>query len=102
MPMRLTLEREFHEANLRFPVHLLETTSAFATLALLQKDPSLVALVSVDVARFCDAHDMVCVLPLALASRSEPYEMVTRRNAPLSPGVSLLMQAITDAGQERA
>jgi DNA-binding transcriptional LysR family regulator len=99
MPMRLLLEREFHEAGLRFPAHLLETTSAFATLALLQKNPSLVALVSVDVARFCQAHDMVCILPLALASRSEPYEMVTRRNAPLSPGASLLMQAITDTAQ---
>lgn len=102
MPMRLLLEREFHEAGLRFPAHLLETTSAFATLALLQKDPSLVALVSVDVARFCTAHGIVCTLPVALASRSEPYEMVTRRDAPLSPGVRLLMQAITEAGSAAA
>jgi DNA-binding transcriptional LysR family regulator len=98
MPMRLLLEREFHEAGLRFPAHLLETTSAFATLALLQKDPALVALVSVDVARFCSAHGIVCTLPLALASRSEPYELVTRRDAPLAPGVRLLMQAIAEAG----
>jgi DNA-binding transcriptional LysR family regulator len=102
MPMRVLLEREFHDAGLRFPAHLLETTSAFATLALLKKDPSLVALVSVDVAHFCQAHDMVCMLPLALSSRSEPYEMVTRRNAPLSPGVTLLMQAITHAAQAKA
>ncbi|SAK93309.1 LysR family transcriptional regulator [Caballeronia calidae] len=102
MPMRLLLEREFHDAGLRFPAHLLETTSAFATLALLQKDPSLVALVSVDVARFCTAHGIVCTLPVALASRSEPYEMVTRRDAPLSPGVRLLMQAITEAGSAAA
>lgn len=98
MPMRLLLEREFHDAGLRFPAHLLETTSAFATLALLQKNPSLVALVSVDVARFCTAHGVVCTLPVALASRSEPYEMVTRRDAPLSPGVRLLMQGIVEAG----
>lgn len=102
MPMRLLLEREFHDAGLRFPAHLLETTSAFATLALLQKDPSLVALVSVDVARFCTAHGIVCTLPVALASRSEPYEMVTRRDAPISPGVRLLMQAITEAGSAAA
>ncbi|MCM3755296.1 LysR substrate-binding domain-containing protein, partial [Bacillus licheniformis] len=30
MPMRLLLEREFLEADIRFPPHLLETTSAFA------------------------------------------------------------------------
>ena len=99
MPMRLLLEREFHDAGLRFPAHLLETTSAFATLALLQKNPSLVALVSVDVARFCTAHGVVGTLPVALASRSEPYEMVTRRDAPLSPGVRLLMQGIVEAGE---
>jgi DNA-binding transcriptional LysR family regulator len=102
MPMRLLLEREFHDAGLRFPAHLLETTSAFATLALLQKNPSLVALVSIDVARFCTEHGIVCTLPVTLASRSEPYEMVTRRDAPLSPGVRLLMQAIAEAGGEAA
>ncbi|MDR5856447.1 LysR family transcriptional regulator [Caballeronia sp. LZ062] len=98
MPMRLLLEREFHDAGLRFPAHLLETTSAFATLALLQKNPSLVALVSVDVARFCTAHGVVCTLPLAFSLKSEPYEMVTRRDAPLSPGVRLLMEEIARAG----
>jgi len=30
-PCACWLEREFHEANLRFPLHLLETTSAFTT-----------------------------------------------------------------------
>ncbi|QSN64989.1 LysR family transcriptional regulator [Caballeronia sp. M1242] len=100
MPMRLLLEREFHDAGLRFPAHLLETTSAFATLALLQKNPSLVALVSIDVARFCTAHGVVCTLPLAFSSKSEPYEMVTRRDAPLSPGVRLLMEEITQAGRD--
>jgi hypothetical protein len=33
MPMRMLLEREFREAEIRFPLHLLETTSAFATLS---------------------------------------------------------------------
>ncbi|SAK43780.1 LysR family transcriptional regulator [Caballeronia hypogeia] len=102
MPMRILLEREFHDAGLRFPAHLLETTSAFATLNLLQKNPSLVALVSVDVARFCTAHGVVRTLPVTLASRSEPYEMVTRRDAPLAPGVRLLMQAIVEAGSAAA
>jgi hypothetical protein len=35
MPMRLLLEVEFRDCGIRFPQHLLETTSAFATLALL-------------------------------------------------------------------
>ncbi|HXZ06724.1 MAG TPA: LysR substrate-binding domain-containing protein, partial [Paraburkholderia sp.] len=98
MPMRLLLEREFHDAGLRFPTHLLETTSAFATLSLLQKNVSLVALVSIDVARFCTGHGVACTLPVKLSSRSEPYELVTRRDAPLSPGARMLMKAIVAGG----
>jgi len=33
-------EGKFRDCGLRFPQHLLETTSAFATLALLQVNPS--------------------------------------------------------------
>jgi len=94
MPMRLLLEREFRDAGIRFPTHLLETTSAFATLALLQGNPSFVALVSIDVAQFFARQEMACILALNLASRSEPYELVTRKGAPLSPAARLLMQAL--------
>jgi DNA-binding transcriptional LysR family regulator len=81
MPMRLLLEREFHEADLRFPLHLLETTSAFTTLSLLQRNPSFVALMSIDVAQFCSRFGMTCILPLTLQSRSEPYQLVTRHGS---------------------
>ncbi|MNP00938.1 HTH-type transcriptional regulator GbpR [compost metagenome] len=94
MPMRLLLEREFHEANLRFPVHLLETTSAFATLSLLQENPTLVALVSTDVAKFCSGYGFTITLPLPITSRSEPYELVSRKGVPDSPAARLLRQAL--------
>jgi DNA-binding transcriptional LysR family regulator len=94
MPMRLLLEREFRDAKIRFPLHLLETTSIFATLTLLQNNPSFVALVSIDVAQFFSRHGMTRSLPLKLASRSEPYELVTRKGAPLSPGARLLMDQL--------
>ena len=96
MPMRLLLEREFHEAGLRFPQHLLETTSALATVSLLQKNLSLVALVSIDVARFVADHGMACILPVKLSSRSEPYELVTRKGFPLSPSAQLLIRHLVD------
>ena len=99
MPMRLLLEREFHEAGIRFPVHLLETTSAFATLSLLQRNPSFVALVSVDVANFCTHHGFACMLSLQLTSRSEPYELVTRRGTPQSPGARMLIDALQEASR---
>jgi DNA-binding transcriptional LysR family regulator len=92
MPMRLLLEREFQQAGLRFPLYIVETTSAFATLSLLQTDPSFVALLSSDVAKFCTNFHMTSILPLQLASQSEPYELVTRLGSPLSPAIRLLIK----------
>lgn len=100
MPMRLLLEREFSEAGLQFPLHLLETTSAFTTLSLLQQNPSLVALLSIDVAQFCTRFGMTAILPLQLHSRSEPYQLVTRRGSILSPVAQLCIQEFTrESGQ---
>ncbi|GGA68322.1 hypothetical protein GCM10011385_22700 [Nitratireductor aestuarii] len=94
MPMRLLLEREYRESGIRFPQHLLETTSAFATLTLLQANPSFVALVSIEVARFFKIRQMARILPLALASQSEPYELVTRKGGPVQPASKLLIQEL--------
>ncbi len=94
MPMRLLLEGEFRDSGLRFPQHLLETTSAFATLALLQANPSFVALVSIEVAQFFAQRQMSCILPLALASRSEPYELVTRKGGAVQPAAQLLIEEL--------
>jgi len=90
--MRLLLEREFHEAGLRFPLYLLETTSAFATLSLLQRNPTMVALLSTDVAQFCTGFGMTSILPLQLQSRSEPYQLVMRSNSVPSPVATMFMQ----------
>lgn len=94
MPMRLLLEREYSDCGIRFPQHLLETTSAFATLALLQANPSFVALVSIEVAQFFAHRQMTCILPLALASRSEAYELVTRKGTRVPPAAKLLIDEL--------
>jgi DNA-binding transcriptional LysR family regulator len=105
MPMRLLLEREFHEAGLRFPLYLLETTSAFTTLSLLQRNPTMVALLSTDVAQFCTGFGMTSILPLQLQSRSEPYQLVMRSNSVLSPVARMFMQEFSgelDIRQDRS
>ncbi len=93
MPMRLLLEREFHEAGLRFPHQLFETTSTFATLALLRRQPDIVALLAMDVAEFFASLGIMRILPLRLKSRSEPYQLVTRRGAVLSPAAQLFLRS---------
>jgi DNA-binding transcriptional LysR family regulator len=94
MPMRRTLEREFFDENLFFPTHLIETTSALATLSLLSQNRHLVALVSDDVADYVCQHGMVARLPLRLRSRSEPYELIARRNAHRHPALTLLVDSL--------
>lgn len=94
MPMRLLLEREYRDCGILFPQNLLETTSAFATLALLQANPSFVALVSIEVAQFFALRQMARILPLKLASRSEAYELVTRKGAPITPATKLLIEEL--------
>lgn len=98
MPMRLLLEREFHEANLQFPLYPIETASAFTSISMLRHDCRSVALMSVDAAQpFCDSG-MVSMLPIHLYSRSEPYELVTRKGTTLSPATCLFMKEVTLVG----
>jgi DNA-binding transcriptional LysR family regulator len=99
MPMRRLLEREFHEAGLRFPHQLFETTSAFATLALLRRQSDLVALLATDVAEIFVESGLMHILPMRLKSRSEPYQLVTRRGAILSPAARLFVQAFPAAAE---
>lgn len=94
MPMRLTLEREFREAGLSFPLYPIETSSTFTTLTLLLQDPELVAVMPWDSARIALEHGMLVQLPLALNSRSEPYEVVTRKDVELSVPAQLLIEAL--------
>ncbi len=102
MPMRLLLEREFHEAKLQFPLYPIETASAFAGLSILQHDRVSVSLMAVDAARpFCEAG-MVVMLPVRLRSRSEAYELVTRKGVFLSPATRLFMQEAAQAGSLNA
>lgn len=91
MPMRLLLEREFYEAGLIFPTALIETTSAFATLSLLQRQASAVALLSIDVAKVCEKSGLVSILPVTLRSKSEPYLLVARKDRALSPVAELFL-----------
>lgn len=85
MPMRRYLEQEFQARELRFPTSLVETTSAFATLALLQRNPDFVALLSTEVANVLSRTQTTTILPVRLPARSEPYYLVRSLGRTLSP-----------------
>ena len=95
MPMRLTLEQAFREAGLSFPQYPIETSSTFTTLSLLAQDPTLVAVMPTDVARMALDHGILAALPLRLASRSEPLEIVTRHGVSLSVPAQWLIDELS-------
>ncbi len=96
MPMRRYLEQEFQTQGLRFPTELIETTSAFATLSLLQRNPDFVALLSTEVAQVLSRTQTTTILSVDLPARSEPYYLVQRRDRSLSPAARLLSQQLID------
>ena len=90
MPIRRLFEQEFYEAGLKVPLHLIETTSAFATSSLLRINPDMLTLLPIAVADQFVQQGWAKRLPLAIKSRSEPYELVTRKGAAMLPGAQLL------------
>jgi DNA-binding transcriptional LysR family regulator len=100
MPMRRYLEREFEARGLRFPTGLVETTSAFATLALLQSNPTFVALLSTEVAKVLSGSSATTILPIALPARSEPYFLVKSEGRTLSPIANWFWQDCHDHARD--
>ncbi|WP_432239560.1 LysR family transcriptional regulator [Herbaspirillum robiniae] len=94
MPVRRLLEREFHEAGLRMPNHLVETTSSLTTISLLKKDEDYVTLLPDFLADFFEAGGLAKKLSLAIQSRSEPYELVHRAGVHITPEMNLMMKEL--------
>ncbi|QHJ00493.1 LysR family transcriptional regulator [Xylophilus rhododendri] len=97
MPLRKLLEREFREAGLDLPPYPIETSSSLVTMLMLKEDPRLVALVSSATMDFCEEHQIASRLPLEIRSRHEPFGIVTRRGARLSPAAEMLVQCLRSA-----
>lgn len=102
MPMRLTLEREFRQSGLSFPLYAIETSSTFTTLSLLLNDKNLVAVLPNDAAQMALDHGMLVKLALAIQSTSEPYEIVTRANVEYTASMVLLIEELTGTSLDAA
>lgn len=94
MPAQRLLERELMEQGLEMPAHLIEASSTFVTILLLNADPGLVSLVSYETAEIFAAKGLLSMLPVTIRARTEPYELVTRRGYTLPPAAWLLIEAL--------
>lgn len=95
-PMRLALERALADAGIEVPRYPIETASTFAALTMLQANPELVAVIPHEVATFGEQFGLVARLPLTIPPLDEPYGVVTRAGAHLSPGARLLVEALQE------
>jgi len=94
MPMHQALERELNEAGLEISRYPLETSSTFATILLVQQDPTLLAVIPMEVAEFCEQFDLLVRLPVSMRALIEPYGVISRTGADLSPVAILLINKL--------
>jgi len=84
LPMRSLLEQIFEEAGLPFPLYATETTSTFATLALLRAGDGTIGMIPLVVARYFADCGLIGILPIAIERTGAPYGIATRRGATLT------------------
>ncbi len=94
MPMRQSLEYEINKAGLEIIQHPIETSSTFTTLMLLHQDPTLVAVIPEEVAKFCVSTNILSQLDVCIPSLMGPYGVVRRSGAHLSSGAHLLIKEL--------
>lgn len=95
LPVRNLYEREFQDAGLPLPRHQVETASIMTMVLLMQRNPDLVAMVPLDMAKTFARHGMVTRLSVQIRSKSEPYGIVTRRGiAPSAAAVLAINELV--------
>ncbi|MNY80082.1 hypothetical protein D3C86_2209860 [compost metagenome] len=60
----------------------------------MQQDPTLLAVIPVEVAEFCEQYDLLVKLPVSLRALIEPYGVISRVGADLSPAATLLINEL--------
>lgn len=94
MPMRHAIERELQQSGLEPIQPSLETSSAVATIMLLQQDPSLAAALPEDVARFFAQNQLVALLDIDITPSMSACDIVKRQGAQLTPAAHLLISQL--------
>jgi DNA-binding transcriptional LysR family regulator len=94
MPLHALLEREMDLAGLAMPDNPVSTASTFVTVALLQSSHELVSLLPSAIARLFVRQKMLRVVPVKLKSQSQTFGIVTRKGGVLSPPAERFMELL--------
>jgi DNA-binding transcriptional LysR family regulator len=104
-PARQIIEQEFGQASMKTPANVVECTSIFATLQLLQKTDA-VAMLPESVVRDHLQAGLLFQLPLTVGMSLPGFGILTRRGEPISATASEFIESLrrygTLMGQEQA
>lgn len=96
-PARQIIEQEFGLAGMKTPVDLVECTSIFATLQLLEKTDA-VAMLPESVVRDHLKAELLVQLPLTVGKSLPGFGILTRRGEPIGPTADEFIQALRKYG----
>lgn len=99
-PGRKLLEDTFSRHDMRTPANIVETTSVFATLKLLQAS-DMVATLPYSVIRDYIVHGMLAQLPVTIDRQIDDYGILTRKCDPLSGAAEEFISIICELARNR-
>jgi len=94
-PMRMLIEQELTDLQLRLPQGLMETGSMLTTMSLVRQS-DMVAVLPQVVAQDYAAHDMIAILPCALRHSLSVYGSIVRQDRPLSAVARAFLALVHD------
>ncbi|MFM0306331.1 LysR family transcriptional regulator [Paraburkholderia sp. RL17-383-BIF-A] len=95
MPLHALLEREMDLAGLDMPDNPVSTASTFVTVALLQSSHDLVSLLPTAIAGMFVRKKMLRLVPVKLKSPSQTFGVVTRKGGELSPPAEQFVELLS-------
>ncbi|MFL9890055.1 LysR family transcriptional regulator [Paraburkholderia sp. RL17-381-BIF-C] len=95
MPLHALLEREMDLAGLDMPDNPVSTASTFVTVALLQSSHDLVSLLPTAIADMFVRKRMLRLVPVKLKSPSQTFGVVTRKGGELSPPAEQFVELLS-------
>ena len=102
MPLHALLEREMDLAGLEMPDNPISTASTFVTVALLQSSHDLVSLLPTAIAALFVRQKMLRLVPVKLKSPSQTFGIVTRKGGVLSPPAEQFIELLCAQPIEQA
>jgi DNA-binding transcriptional LysR family regulator len=96
--LRHRFELMFQNAGLEAPRRMIET-SALVVLPKMLQQSDYMAVVPVDVARYYTDYGMLAIVPVELKCKMDSFGIITRTDWLLSPGASLVLQALKSAAR---